>query len=73
MQKNEAPHYWATESNQTENLNNTHIINFLEIYTWKMFISISLVIAPDLVSLMVITVQALGIMFQIILIHLIKV
>lgn len=29
--------------------------------------------APDLISLMVITVQALGIMFQIILIHLIKV
>lgn len=29
--------------------------------------------APDLISLMVITVQALGTMFQIILIHLIKV
>lgn len=62
-----------TESSETETLNNTHIINFLETYTWKINISISLVMAPDLISLMVITVQALGIMFQIILIHLIKV
>lgn len=73
MQTNGAHHYWATESSETETLNNTHIINFLEIYTWKIKISISLVMAPDVISLMVITVQALGIMFQMILIHLIKV